>query len=118
MGGKFSRDKGARFERDLVNTFKAYGHDAQRIPLSGMTEFAKNDIQATVMGKELNIEAKKKAAGFKSIYGYLEKDCADAVILGADRKPALIVFNLKEWLDWVDTLTELVTSKTEGELVG
>ena len=35
MGGKASRDKGANFEREIVNLHKSWGVDAERIPLSG-----------------------------------------------------------------------------------
>ena len=35
MGGKMSRDKGGRVERELANAFKAAGIPAERVPLSG-----------------------------------------------------------------------------------
>ncbi len=43
--GKLSRDKGANYERELVNAFKDRGLASQRVPLSGATSYAKNDIE-------------------------------------------------------------------------
>ena len=42
---KMQRDKGKRFEREVVNTLKESGFfDAKRIPLSGLQEGFKGDI--------------------------------------------------------------------------
>ena len=35
MGGKSSRDKGLRVEREIVNALRELGVDAERVPLSG-----------------------------------------------------------------------------------
>ena len=35
MGGKASRDKGANFEREVVNWHKDRNVEAERVPLSG-----------------------------------------------------------------------------------
>jgi len=35
MGGKMSRDKGARVERELVAKLKEAGVDSKKVPLSG-----------------------------------------------------------------------------------
>ena len=35
MGGKASRDKGAAYEREIVNWHRERGVDAERVPLSG-----------------------------------------------------------------------------------
>jgi len=69
--GKASRDKGARFERDLVNIMKSGGIDAVRVPLSGMGhekdggEFA-GDLVVPMFGAREKFEAKKRgeATGF------------------------------------------------------
>ena len=45
--GKMSRDKGAKYERELVNAFKDLGLSAQRVPLSGATNYAKGDVEVT-----------------------------------------------------------------------
>lgn len=45
--GKFSRNKGARFELEVVNLAKAHGLKAERVPLSGATSYAKDDVVVT-----------------------------------------------------------------------
>lgn len=47
MSGRHSRNKGAGFERELVNAFKDKGLSAQRVPLSGATDYAKGDVEVT-----------------------------------------------------------------------
>lgn len=47
MSGRFSRNKGAKYERELVNAFKGRGLEAQRVPLSGATAYAKGDVEVT-----------------------------------------------------------------------
>ena len=42
---KMQRDKGKRFEREVVNTLKESGfYEAKRIPLSGLQEGFKGDV--------------------------------------------------------------------------
>ena len=43
--GKFSRDKGALFEREVVTLARTYDLKAQRVPLSGATEYARGDVE-------------------------------------------------------------------------
>lgn len=43
--GRSQRQKGDRYERELVNEFKDRGLSAQRVPLSGATAYAKGDIE-------------------------------------------------------------------------
>ena len=82
--GKAQRDKGARFERELVNTAKAHGLDAKRVPLSGAAEGFKNDVLIDAGGVMGN-EAKKRGAGLS----YLRQLDGSDVLIGADRRPAL-----------------------------
>lgn len=96
--GKPSRDKGARFEREIVGIAQAHDLDAKRVPLSGATDFHKGDVVVSNDVDAWTIEAKKRANGFKTIYGWLEKDC-DLLVIGADRKPALAVLPLADFFD-------------------
>ena len=98
--GKPSRDKGARFEREIVAIAQAHDLEAKRGPLSGATSFAKGDVVVSNDVDSWTIEAKKRANGdgFKTIYAWLEKDC-DLLVLGADRKPALAVLPLADFFD-------------------
>ncbi len=96
--GKPSRDKGARFEREIVARARSHGLTAVRVPLSGATEFAKGDV---VVGNSVDdwvVEAKKRADGFKQIYQWLDADC-DVLAIAADRQPALAVLPLEDFFD-------------------
>ena len=92
--GKFSRDKGARNERKLVNLIQSHGIDAKRVPLSGAADGFKGDI---IMG-QWTIEAKLRADGFKQIYDWLDGD-SDLLVIGRDRSPPLAVLDLRDLLD-------------------
>lgn len=104
--GKSQRDKGNRVERHIVNAFKAHDIEAQRVPLSGMTSFEKNDVQATIGGNPWSIEVKARASGFKQLYAWLEKDNADALVIKADRKQALVVLPLNTFAELAYRLDE------------
>lgn len=98
MSGKPSRDKGARFERQIVQAFEGAGICAERVPLSGAAQgsFA-GDVLTTWLGKNRKIECKKRARGFKFIYDNLEGN--DALVVGADRKPPVVCMELGAFLD-------------------
>lgn len=65
--GKFSRDKGARVEREFVKHLKSMGHeDALRVPLSGASEGFKGDVVCDSLGLTFEIKARKSE--FKQIY--------------------------------------------------
>ena len=89
--GKKSRDKGNRFEREIVNQALAAGKDAKRVPLSGAS-WLKGDV---LLDGEI-AECKKRAAGFKQIYAWIEE--SRYLIIGADRKEPLIVMRYSDWL--------------------
>ena len=100
--GKPSRDKGAGYERELVNAFKEHGLEAQRIPLSGATAFAKNDVQviAGFDGEtKFSGECKRRKALPKFFTDAL--DGADFAAFRQDRGETLIVLRL-------DTFAELL----------
>ena len=65
--GKASRDKGGRFERELVNTARAHSLDAFRVPLSGAADGFKNDVIIKSGRETWELEAKKRASGLKMI---------------------------------------------------
>ncbi len=96
--GKSQRDKGARFEREIVNAAREQDLDAFRVPLSGAANGFKDDVVLRdCEGIEWRLEAKKRADGFKQIYQWLGE--ADALVIGADRRPALAVIPLTAFLD-------------------
>jgi hypothetical protein len=74
MGGRASRDKGARGERNLKAELLRLGwHDVYRVPLSGAAQGFKSDVLARPpgLGQEWSFELKCRRAGFESIYTFL-----------------------------------------------
>lgn len=93
--GKPSRDKGAGYERELVNAFKGHGLAAQRVPYSGGTDYAKNDVEvlAGFDGKtKFCGEAKRRKALPKFFTEAL--DGADFAAFRQDHGETLIVIRL------------------------
>lgn len=94
--GKASRDKGARYERELVQDFAAFGLRSRRVPLSGATEYAKNDVEviAGFDGKTVfSGEAKRRKALPQFFTEAL--DGADFAAFRQDHGETLIVLRLK-----------------------
>jgi Holliday junction resolvase len=113
MTGRRSRDKGARFEREVVNTFQAEGIVAERVPLSGAAGGKYiGDISVPVMGVDRTLECKKRADGFKEIYAW--KADHYGVVIAADRKPALMVVTLEAFIDLVHAAEQWKRAETPG----
>lgn len=90
------KEKGSRFERELVETAKKHGLESYRVPLSGAGSI-KNDVHIKVGRTLWEIEAKKRANGFKFIYDNI--DGADILVIGADRKKPLAVLDYEDLCD-------------------
>jgi Archaeal holliday junction resolvase (hjc) len=93
MSGHRSRSKGARTERSIVNALRANGIAAVRVPLSGAVggRFA-GDIVLPLMGRDLCVEVKARAAGFRELYSWLTN--RDVLVVKADRQEPLVVLGL------------------------
>lgn len=91
--GKFSRDKGSRIERAIVNAMQDNGLAAERVPLSGAAHgrFG-GDISFPLIGRDMRVEVKGRAAGFKQLYRWLNG--ADVLMVRADRSETLVVLRL------------------------
>lgn len=95
---KFSRDKGLRTERHLVNLLQDNGLAAERVPLSGAAGGRySGDISVPVLGEDWLCEVKCRATGFKQIEDWLGAN--HALIIKSDRKPALVVLPLRSAID-------------------
>ena len=108
MGGKASRDKGANFEREIVNWHKDRGVDAERIPLSGAVKGNySGDIKS---GPQLALlaECKRRARAYQDLYDALDQDDSDMLFVRRDRGRTLVVLPIEtyeavlEWLGWID----------------
>jgi Holliday junction resolvase len=93
-GGRKPRQKGNRFERALVRLLQDAGLGAERVPLSGSAGGSfSGDVSIPLLGRDLVVEAKARANGFRELYGWLEG--RDALIVRADRRDALVVVLLR-----------------------
>jgi len=112
MGGKASRDKGGRGERELVHIFQDHGIPARRVPLSGAmsgTGFG-GDVLVTLhcdapedhissfpqCGGEERIEVKRRGSGFVQIDKWLDDNYA--LCFRSDRKDWNITLRLEDFL--------------------
>ena len=93
MSGRRSRAKGARTERSIVNALQANGIVAVRVPLSGAVggRFS-GDIVLPLMGRDLCVEVKARADGFRKLYSWLNQ--RDVLIVKADRQEPLVILRL------------------------
>ena len=93
MSGRRSRSKGARTELSIVNALQASGLAAVRVPLSGAVGGRlAGDIVLPLMGRDLCVEVKARADGFRELYCWLHQ--RDVLIVKADRQEPLVVLRL------------------------
>ena len=93
MSGRRSRSKGARTGHSIVNALRASCITAVRAPLCGAAggRFA-GDIVLPLMGRDLCVEVKARADGFRELYCWLNG--RDVLILKADRQEPLVVLRM------------------------
>ena len=93
MSGCRLRRKGARTERSIVHALQANGIAAVRVPLSGAVggRFA-GDIILPLMGRDLCVEVKARADGFRELYRWLNE--RDTLIVKADRQEPLVFLRM------------------------
>lgn len=102
--GKASRDKGARFERTIVNAMQDAGLAAERVPLSGAAGGSfSGDITCPVQGEDRLFEAKKRADGFREIYRWIEGNYG--LVIASDRRAPLVVLSLDDFMDLARSVT-------------
>jgi Holliday junction resolvase len=91
MGGKASRDKGQRAEREFAKLIGGI-----RVPLSGAQEGYANDV----IGLGLEWEVKRRKSGFKQLYEWLNdtRENPDAVALRTDNNDWVVCMKLDKFL--------------------
>ncbi len=95
MGGKQSRDKGNRIEREIVHLHTDNGIPAQRVPLSGAAGgLYKGDIQIGDWRAE--VKARANGEGFKTLEGWLGDN--DLLFLRKDRSAPVVVMTWDAYL--------------------
>lgn len=95
MAGKKHREKGARFERAVVEAMNAFGMDAKRVPLSGAATGFKGDVVFSINGESKRAECKSRKDGFKVIRSWLGDN--DILAIKDDRTEPLIVMRLSDY---------------------
>jgi Holliday junction resolvase len=93
MSGRRSRAKGVCTERSIVNLLQGRGIAAVRVPLSGAVggRFA-GDIVLPLMGRDLCVEVKIRANGFRELHSWLKQH--DVLIVKADRQGPLVFLRM------------------------
>lgn len=88
--GKMSRDKGGRFEREIVELFRAHGLKSERVPLSGAT-WMKDDVlvQPTFANEPMRGECKRRAKLPDYLTAWLGE--SDFLVMREDRGEAVVV---------------------------
>lgn len=100
MSGRHSRNKGYRYEAELVNAFKELGLKAVRVPLSGGTDYAKGDVEviAGFDGKTKYLcEAKRRKNLPKWAVDCLGDN--DALVMRGDRGESLVVLRFETFAE-------------------
>ena len=106
MGGKASRDKGANFEREVVNWHKDRNVEAERIPLSGAVKGNYSGDLKIGPQQALLAECKRRARAWQDLYDALDQDGSDMLFIRKDRERTLVVLPLEayeaflEWIGW------------------
>ena len=105
--GKFSRDKGARYERKIVNILREKNINASRVPLSGSAGgIFSGDIDIRLFGKKIRAEVKsrKNGSGFTTINKWLGDN--DLLFCIANNQEAMAVMP-------ISTLIKILTSNDQ-----
>jgi hypothetical protein len=97
-GGRRSRDKGNRAEREVVAILQEAGIAGERVPLSGGAggSFV-GDVCLPVLGRNVRLEVKCRATGFATIYRWLAANYG--LVLRADHSQPLIVLRLRDFAE-------------------
>ena len=89
-----NKQKGDRFERDIVQWFNDRGIDAERVPLSGAAKGSYGHDIRFGPAQAYTGECKRFKAGLAKLYAALEQDNSDVVFARADRKETIVCMPL------------------------
>lgn len=89
----------------LVHELNAQGWEARRVPLSGGTDYAKGDVEATKHGIMLRLEKKARGNAFGSVYAAYEA-------LKREFNRSLVTLSIDDQcIELTDVLDDLVTKE-------
>lgn len=95
-----SRDKGIRFEKEVVEILKAYGYDAKRVPLVGEDGTKKGRADVVIAlpnGDSVKIQTKHRDNLSMDLWNWLEG--VDWLIVRRNYKEPLLVLPLRNVSD-------------------
>jgi len=97
-GGRASRQKGDRFERECVNVLNASGIFTERVPLSGAAGGSfSGDLEVILGGKRRKVECKMRKRAWKDLYAWLQENYA--LFIRANQEQSLVVLRLSDFID-------------------
>jgi hypothetical protein len=112
MSGRSPRIKGNGFEREVVSCLQEYGLAAERVPLSGAAGGSYvADFTCPVLSRDRRFEAKRRASGFKSLYGWLGDNFG--LVVRDDRKGALVILRLEDFARLVQAAENLKKAEAD-----
>jgi len=101
-GGRRSRDKGNRIEREIVDRHKSLNVHAERYPLSGASRFrgSGHDIDVYPFGRDAapivcEVKGRKDGAGFATLERWLGE--FDALFLKRNNTDPFVVLPWRVW---------------------
>lgn len=101
-GGRASRQKGDRREREIVALHIEMGVHAERVPLSGAARYQGNgaDIDVYALGKDAaplvcEVKARASGEGFTTLERWLGENCV--LFLKRDRAEPIVVLPWRTW---------------------
>jgi hypothetical protein len=96
VGGRASKQKGYRREREVVLALGDAGLDAKRMPLSGALG---GDLRGDVMVEGTRLEIKGRKEPPKVLEGWLDDN--DALVLIADRRPWRVYLPFDSFVEYL-----------------
>jgi len=96
MGGRASKQKGYRREREVVLRLTEAGLDAKRTPLSGALG---GDLRGDVIVEDTRLEVKSRREPPKVLEGWLDDN--DALVLIADRRPWRVYLPFDRFVEYL-----------------
>jgi len=112
---KISRDRGAKFEREVVHLFKDWGHDAFRTA----QHMGKTGQAPDVKVEGLHVECKRRRSlAVMEFYHQAERDARaegkgnlPVVIMRADNEPPMVMLSFEDFVqlynEWISVGTLL-----------
>jgi hypothetical protein len=102
-GGRRSRAKGGRIEREIVALHLGLGIHSERVPLSGAARYKGNgaDVDVYCFGRQeppvvSEVKARKAGAGFKTLERWIGDK--DAIFLRRNHSNPIVALPWKTWV--------------------